>query len=239
MSDQEARSDGFVWIVAAALLSMLVALWAALLYAPTARIEGDIQRLFYLHVPAAFTMFLVYGLLTLASVLYLVQRRERWDEVAVAAADLSLLFGTVVLTTGPVWGRIAWGAWWVWDGRLTSTLVLWLILVAYQMLRRYGGHGEQVARYGAVLAIIGFVDIPIIHYSVQWWRTMHPEPKIMTEGSVGGGLGDPAMLLTWAIGMVATLLLAGALLTLRLRLERQSRRVDRALESSRELVASA
>ncbi len=227
------------WLVPLAFLAMLAGLYSALLYAPTAAIEGDVQRIFYVHVPAAFTAFLVYGLLFLASVMYLLKRRERWDELAVASADLALLFCTVVLTTGPVWGRIAWGTWWTWDARLTSTLVLWLMLVAYQMLRRYGGDGEQVARYCAVLAIVGFADLPIIHYSVRWWRTMHPEPKIMTEGSVGGGLGDPAMLLTWAIGMVATFMLAGVLLNARLRLERQSRRVDRAVEILREATPLA
>lgn len=233
----EARNDSLSWLVPSAFVAMVAGLWAALIYAPTVRIEGDIQRIFYIHVPAAFTMYLVYFALALASVMYLVQRRERWDEVAVTAADLSLLFGTIVLTTGPVWGRIAWGAWWTWDGRLTSTLVLWLILVAYQMLRHYGGDGEQAARYCAVLAIIGLVDIPIIHYSVQWWRTMHPEPKVMTEGSIGGGLGDPAMLVAWAIGMVATLGLATVLFAYRLRLERQQRRVERAVELLHESTA--
>jgi len=138
----------FVPIVAVA---MFVALWAALIYAPTERIEGDMQRMFYIHVPAAFTMFLSYGIMTLASVIYLVRRQERWDEAAAATAEVATLFGTIVLVTGPVWAKPVWGTWWVWDARLTSTLVLWLILVAYQMLREYGGSPEQVARYCACL----------------------------------------------------------------------------------------
>lgn len=230
MSVPSGNRDPLEWGILAGFTAVVASLWAALVYAPTAAIEGDIQRIFYIHVPAAFTMFLLYGILTLASGLYLARRQERWDEVAVAAADLSLLFATVVLTTGPVWGRIAWGTWWIWDARLTSTLVLWLILVAYRMLRRYGGEGEQAARFGAVLALIGFADIPIIHYSVTWWRTLHPAPKIMTEGSVGGGLGDPAMLIAWGIGMLGTLVLAGVLMAVRLRLERHGRRAERLFE---------
>jgi heme exporter protein C len=210
--------------VPVAALTMIVALWAALIYAPTERIEGDMQRMFYLHVPAAFTMFLAYGIMTLASVIYLVRREDRWDEAAAAAASVATLFGTVVLLTGPVWAKPIWGTWWTWDARLTSTLVLWLILIAYQMLRQYGGSPEQVARYCAVLAVIGFADLPIIHYSVKWWRTMHPDPKIMTEGSIGQGLA-PSMLLAFALGMLATLLFFGVVLGLRLQLERQSRRL--------------
>lgn len=207
-----------------AAIAMIVALWAALIYAPTERVEGDMQRMFYLHVPAAFTMFLAYGIMTLASVIYLVRREDRWDEAAAACAGVATLFATIVLLTGPVWAKPVWGTWWTWDARLTSTLVLWLILVAYQMLREYGGSPEQVARYCAVLAVIGFADLPIIHYSVKWWRTLHPDPKIMTEGSVGQGL-PPEMLLTFAIGMVATLMFFGVVLGLRLQLERQERRV--------------
>ena len=164
--------------------------------------------------------------------MYLLRRQERWDEVAAATAEVATLFATVVLLTGPVWAKPVWGTWWVWDARLTSTLVLWLILVAYQMLRTYGGNPEQVARFCAVLAVVGFADLPIIHYSVKWWRTLHPDPKIMTEGSMGGGLA-PSMLAAFAVGMVATLMLFGCLLVLRLRLERQGRRVSALRESTR------
>lgn len=223
------RADPLAWVVPVSFAAMVAALWAALVYAPTARIEGEIQRMFYVHVPAAFTMYLAYGLLFVASVAYLLRRRERWDEVAVASAEVAALFATIVLLTGPVWAKPVWGTWWSWDSRLTSTLVLWLILMAYLMLRSYGGDGEQVARYCGVLAIIGFVDLPIIHYSVRWWRTLHPDPKIMTEGSVGAGV-EGSMLAAFGIGMLAILLLFGVLLALRLRLERLSRRTDRAEE---------
>jgi len=219
-------------LVPVAAVAMIIGLWAALQYAPTERVQGNVQRIFYFHVPAALTMYLAYGLVFLASIMYLWRRQERWDEVAAAAAEVGTLFATIVLITGPIWAKPIWGAWWVWDGRLTSTLVLWLIFVAYLMLRTYGGSAEQVARYCAVLGIIGFLDIPIVHYSVTWWRTLHPQPVIMTEGSAGGGV-ESTMLLALAICLVATFLLFGILLTLRLRLERANRTVNAIVETRR------
>lgn len=220
-------------LVPVAAVAMLVALWASLFYAPTERVMGDVQRIFYFHVPAALTMYVAYGLVFLASLMYLWKRQERWDELATAAAEVGTVFATIVLITGPIWGKPVWGTWWVWDGRLTSTLVLWLIFVAYLMLRSYGGGGQQVARYCAVLGIIGFVDLPIIHYSVTWWRTLHPGAVIMTEGSVGQGV-EASMLITIVLGLVATLLLFALMLTLRLRLERLRRRAIAAHERVRE-----
>lgn len=206
-----------------ACLGILLTVYFALIYAPTERTEGDVQRLMYLHVPAAITMYVAYAILFVASLLYLLQRKSSWDEVGASAAEVAIVFATVVLTTGPVWAKPVWGTWWTWDARLTSTLVLWLILAAYLMLRAYGGDAEQRARYCAVLAIFGFLDLPIIHYSVRWWRTLHPDPKLMTEGGVGSGL-PPSMLAALAVGMVGALTLFAALFTLRLRLERLDRR---------------
>jgi heme exporter protein C len=211
-------------LVAFAAASMVAALWAALLYAPT-ETQGDVQRIFYVHVPAALTMYLAITLLFIASLLYLQSRQARWDEVAAAAGETGLVFGTIVLTTGPVWAKPVWGTWWTWDARLTSFFILWLIFVAYVMLRAYGGPPEQVARFCAVLAVLGFIGMPITHYSVEWWRTMHPEPIVMTEGGLGAGLPD-RMLAALAVGQVAALALFATLFSLRLRLERQTRRVD-------------
>lgn len=219
-------------LVPTAAVAMLAALWAALFYAPTERVMGAVQRIFYFHVPAALMMYVAYGLVFLASLMYLWKRQERWDELAAAAAEVGTVFATIVLITGPIWGKPVWGTWWVWDGRLTSTLVLWLIFAAYLMLRSYGGDGQQVARYCAVLGIIGFVDLPIIHYSVTWWRTLHPDAVIMTEGSIGQGL-EASMLITVALGLVATALLFALMLTLRLRLERLQRRATAAHERLR------
>jgi heme exporter protein C len=212
-------------LVAFAAASMVASLWAALLYAPTEVAQGDVQRIFYVHVPAALTMYLAITLLFIVSLLYLQSRQARWDEVAAAAAESGLVFGTIVLLTGPMWAKPIWGAWWTWDARLTSFFILWLIFVAYVMLRAYGGPPEQVARFCAVLAILGFIGMPITHYSVEWWRTMHPEPILMTEGGLGANLPD-SMLAPLAMGLVAALALFATLFTVRLRLERQSRRLD-------------
>ena len=225
MSTRPTRSDslGTLSIVACGLYS--ISLGLIFLYAPTERIEGDIQRMLYVHVPAALTMYLSYGLVFFASVMYLLRREARWDELAAAAAEVGTVFTSTMIITGPLWAKPVWGTYWVWDARLTSAFVLWLIFIGYLMLRSYGGHAEQVARYCAVLAIIGFADLPIIHYSVRWWRTLHPDAKIMTEGSPGQGL-EPPMLATFAVAFLATLLVFTLLLKLRLRMERQQRRVD-------------
>ena len=218
-------TDSLNTLVSIGFLAALVALWAAFLYAPTERIEGIVQRILYMHVPAAMTMYVAYSLVFLASVMYLTRRDSRWDELAAASAEVGTVFATTVLITGPIWAKKAWGTYWVWDARLTTTLLLWLIFCAYLMLRAYGGGGEQVARYCAVVGIIGFADLPIIHYSVQWWRTLHPEPKVMTQGSMGGGM-ETSMFLTLALGTVAALMLFAVLLRLRLRLERMERRLE-------------
>ncbi|MFQ5742930.1 MAG: cytochrome c biogenesis protein CcsA [Acidobacteriota bacterium] len=228
-------SSPSVALVAAAASAMVASLYAALIYAPSDSYQGDVQRLFYLHVPAALTMYVAITMVFLASILYLQRRESRWDEVGAAAAEVGTLFGTIVLITGPIWARPIWGTWWTWDARLTSFFILWLIFVAYLMLRAYGGSPEQVARYCAVLAIIGFLDLPIIHFSVQWWRTLHPQPVLMTEQGLGANLPG-SMLIAFAVGLVSTLLLFCVLFLLRLRIERMSRRLltlRRLLEGAR------
>lgn len=220
-----APSTGLIGI---AVLCMLASLYAAFLYAPTDSFQGDAQRLFYLHVPAALTMYLAILVVFVASVLYLQSRDARWDEVAAAAAEIGLLFGTIVMITGPMWAKPVWGTWWEWqDARLVTFFILWLIFVAYVMLRSYGGAPEQVARFCAVLGILAFIGMPITHYSVRWFRTLHPEPVVMTEGGLAGGLVNaPEMLHAFVIGLVAAFLLFANLFALRLRLERQGRRVQ-------------
>jgi len=225
VSTRPSRSDSLGSLAIVAFVLSVISLGLTFLYAPTERVEGDIQRMLYLHVPAAFTMYGSYAIVFFASVMYLLRRESRWDELAASAAEVGTVFTTIMITTGPIWAKPVWGTYWVWDARLTSAFVLWLILIGYLMLRSYGGHAEQVARYCAVLAIIGGADLPIIHYSVRWWRTLHPDAKIMTEGSLGQGVETP-MLITFAVAFAATLLVFAVLLKLRLNLERQQRRLD-------------
>jgi heme exporter protein C len=140
-------------------------------------IEGDVQRLMYLHVPSAsIGTYVSFFITAAASVTYLISRDIRWDAVARSAATVGVMFTIIVLATGAIWGKPIWGVYWTWDARLTSTLVLLLIYSAYLLARSVAGpNDEQAARYSAIFALIGFLDIPLIHFSVDWWRTLHPQ----------------------------------------------------------------
>src|SRR6266700_6714124 len=161
-------------------LSMMLSIWMIFLYAPTDAIEGQAQRIFYFHVPISWIGMLAFVVLTIASVIYLVTRNERWDWLASASAEIGAVFITLALITGSIWGKTTWGTWWSWDPKLTATLLLWFMYVAYLMLRSYLGRTQEAARIGAVLSIVGVVDLPIIYLSVQWWRTLHPQPVVAT-----------------------------------------------------------
>ena len=212
----------------AAVLSLLAAggvlasLWMVFFYAPTESEMGVVQRIFYVHVPSAWVAFMAFGIVALCSLGYLWLRDERLDAIAVSAAELGTVFTTIVLLTGPLWGRIAWGAWWVWEPRLTLTLLLWFIYVGYFMLRGATESPERGKRFGAVLGIVGAVDIPLIHLSVQWFRSQHPKPVIMKPE---GPTADPAIVQTLLVSLLAFTLLFFALLLYRYGLERLRTRV--------------
>lgn len=191
------------------------ALFMALFYAPREATMGDAQRIFYFHVPSAWIGFLSFLIVFVASVLFLIKRERKWDALALSAAEIGVVFTTLVLLTGPVWAKAAWGTYWVWDARLTTTLVLWLIYVGYLMLRA-GADDMKRARIAAVLGIIGFLDVPIIYLSVTWWRTMHPALVV----SEAGGL-DPAMRTTLMVALLSFTVLFGWMLALRVRLEQK------------------
>jgi heme exporter protein C len=142
------------------------------------------QKIFYYHVPAAITMFASVFVSGIASIGYLVTRKPGWDDTAAAAGDLVLFFGAIMLLTGPIWGKVAWGVFWVWDARLTSSLLLWMIFVAYALIRRYGGPGSE--RLGAGLALFGMVDVPLVYFAVNFWRTQHPTNSVIP--SLQGGM---------------------------------------------------
>jgi heme exporter protein C len=140
--------------------------------APYESTMGLVQKIFYFHVPAGLVMFLAAFVCGLASIRYLWTRRRTADHVAVAAAELVLLFGVIVLLSGPLWARKAWGVWWQWDAKLTSALVLFLVLQAYLLLRRFGGPGSE--RLAAVVGLFGMANVPFVYWSVNIWRTVHP-----------------------------------------------------------------
>jgi len=186
-------------------LVMLAAIYMVFIYVPSDRVQGIAQRIFYIHVPIAFLTYVSFGVVGLASAAFLWRGGREWDRLAQASAEVGMVFCTLVLTTGPIWAKPIWGAWWTWDARLTTTLILWLIYAAYLMVRSTAGTGEQGARYAAILGIIGVVDIPIINRSVYWWRTIHPAVIVTREG--GSGLSDPRMQATFAVCLLAFFLL--------------------------------
>jgi heme exporter protein C len=175
----------------------------AMFIAPREATMGDVQRIFYYHLPSAWIAFLLFFVNFLASVWYLVRRNTGADALALASAEVGVSFCTIVLLTGPIWARPIWGIWWTWDVRLTSTLVLWLIYVSYLVLRHYAT-GGQVPVLAAVLGIFGFADVPIVYMAIRWFRTQHPQPVI--GGGEGSGL-HPAMwvALLWNLAAFAML----------------------------------
>ena len=209
-------------LTGAAMLAMLV---GAVIVAPREAIEGEVQRIFYIHVPSALAAYLCFFIVFLASIALLWTRNLRFDAIAQSAAGVGVLFTALTLATGAIWGKPIWGVWWAWDARLTSTLVLLLIYAGYLLARSLSDRGDvQAARYAAVFAIIGFVDIPIINLSVRWWRTLHPDPIVTRL------LGDQAlptsMLVVLMLGVVAITLLALWLMALRAEVEQIAVRSD-------------
>jgi heme exporter protein C len=209
-----------------------VALGLAFFYAPTEAVQGDIQRLFYIHAPTAWVMYLAFIIVAAASVMVLARRDdwERWDRIAVSAAEVGLLFITLVLAVGPIWGHRVWGTWWVWDARLTSTLILWLIYAGYLIFRATSAPGERRARLSAVIGLVGALDIPVVHFAVYWWRTQHPVPTVLRTG---GPELPGTMLLTLMVSLAAFTVLFAALLVMRLRIEEARQRIDELAEGVR------
>jgi heme exporter protein C len=206
---------------------MVWGFYQAIYVAPDDAMQGYVFRIIYYHVPSASVAFLFFAISLLGSIGYLAWRRGRpeWAQVAdawaLAGAEVGVVFCTVVLTTGPLWGRRAWGIWWTWDARLTTTLVLWLIYVSYLLLRRFAA-GPQVQTLAAVLGIFGALDVPIVYMSNRWWRTQHPAPVF--GGSEGSGMAPSmAHVLLW--NMLAWLCWGLLILALRYAVERKHQQI--------------
>jgi heme exporter protein C len=222
LSMRGARRGALV-LGALAASTLVWAFWMIFFYAPTERTMGVVQRIFYVHVPSAWVAFLAFGIVALCSAGYLWLRDARLDAIAVSAAELGLVFTTIVLITGPLWGKIAWGAWWVWEPRLTLTLLLWFIYVGYFMLRNATENPERGKRFAAVLGIVGAVDIPLIHVSVNWFRSQHPQPVILRPE---GPSAAPEIVQTLLVSLLGFTLLFFSLLMARYVVERLSTRVE-------------
>jgi heme exporter protein C len=206
---------------------MVWGFYQAIYVAPDDAMQGYVFRIIYYHVPSASVAFLFFAISLIGSIGYLAYRRsnQQWAQVAdawaLAGAEVGVVFCSVVLTTGPLWGRRAWGIWWTWDARLTTTLVLWLIYVSYLLLRRFAA-GPQVQTLAAVLGIFGALDVPIVYMSNRWWRTQHPAPVF--GGSEGSGMAPSmAHVLLW--NMLAWLCWGVLILVLRYQVERKHQRL--------------
>ncbi len=200
----------------------------ALVIAPTEAVQGLPQRIMYVHVPSVITAYVALLLVAAGSALYLWKRESRWDHLAHAAAELGVLFVTMTLVSGSLWGRPVWGTWWTWDARLTTTLILWFIYAGYLIVRAWAP-GARGARAAAVIGIIGVLDLPLIHWSAILLRTLHPQPTVFRPE---GPALPPSMLAPLALNIVAFLSLLVALLVIRVRQERTLDRIVEALEEA-------
>lgn len=208
---------GCLALASALLITSLFQIFAV---APVEATMGIVQKIFYFHVPAAICMYIGGAACFLGSIGYMVARDERADAFAQAGGELAVAFGTIVLVTGPLWARKAWGTYWTWDPRLTTTLLALLIYGAYLVLRAFGGEGDAEKRFAAALGILGVADLPIIHYSVQKWSGQHP--TVVTDR--GGGL-DPKMLPAFLISIATFTVVAIVILWVRTRGELLARRL--------------
>ncbi len=202
---------------AAAVLVLATGLYLGLMVVPPDAVQGEVQRIMYLHVPSIVTAYLAFSVVFCASLLYLWKRDLRFDAVAVSSAEIGVLLTGITLATGSIWGKSTWGVWWTWDARLTLTAILFTIYGSYLMLRSFAEDPRAAARYGAVLAILGFLDIPLNHMAVQWWRTLHQPSSLLRPG---GPSVATVLLIPLGINVAGLVLLSVYFVLERVRLER-------------------
>jgi heme exporter protein C len=209
------REPATASLYAALLLSMGLAIFMAFIFAPAERVQAEVYRILFVHVPSAWLAFFAFGVVAFGSVMYLIRGKSRWDRLAYASSEIGVLFTTLTLITGSVWGRSVWGVWWQWDPRLTTTLIMWFIYVSYLALRSYIDDPNIRQRMASVLGIVGVVSVPIVWFSVEWWRSLHPTPSITNPG---GGM-PPEMLFTLLVSVAAFTVFYVVLVRQRMQLE--------------------
>jgi heme exporter protein C len=207
----------------AAVASLLASGALSLAVAPPDAQQGQVQRLMYVHVPAAWLAYLAFFVVFVGSVAYLKTRKLRWDRLASASAEVGVLFTALAIGLGMLWGKPVWGTWWTWDPRLTTTALLLLIYVGYLAVRRLPEGAGKRARWAAVVGIVGFADVPVVHLSVTWWRSLHQDPTVLR---VEGPTLAPIMLAALLVAVAAFTVTYLYLMVLRLRVGRLE---DRAL----------
>jgi heme exporter protein C len=196
------------WLGLAAFLGVAATVIMGLFVAPKDAGQGDAYRLLFVHVPAAWLAYLAFGVTALASSLYLIPRTRdlRWDYLAGASAELGVMFTALMLAVGSLWGRPIWGAWWAWEARLTTTAILLFLYLGYLALRRMGGSPQQRATRSAIAGLIAFIDVPIVHFSVSWWATLHQDGSVFNE-KMQVHIRDSRMQATLLLGVAAFTLL--------------------------------
>lgn len=206
------------WLALAALAASAV---MSLAVAPPDAEQGNVQRLMYIHVPAAWLAYLSFGVVFVGSIAYLVTKKTRWDRLAAASAEIGVLFTALTIVLGSLWGKPVWGTWWTWDPRLTTTAILLLIYVGYLAVRSLPDSPARKARWAAVVGIVGFVDVPIVQLSVTWWRGLHQGPtvRLLQAPTIA-----PVMLAALLVGVFAFTLVYLYLMALRLRVGRLEER---------------
>jgi heme exporter protein C len=229
-----------LWLGLPTCLLMLTSIYMVFAWVPTEADQGIVQRIFYFHVPCAWVAFAAFGLVAICGIFYLWLGQQVWDDLGYAAAECGMVFCTLVLITGSLWAKPIWGAWWTWDSRLTTTLVLWLLYGGYLLLRAMADDTPQVARFAAVIGVIAAADVPVVIVSVRLWRTIHPAVLVTRQG--GHGLEDPRMVMTLLVAMIAftalfawILMLRFATLRLRTRLGVAARDLNLAFAAACEL----
>ena len=203
-------------------VAVLTTLWAIFFWVPTDAGLGLSQRIFYYHVPSASVSFLAFAVAGLSSALFLKTGSDDWDHAAHASVTAGMAFATLVLATGSIWARTAWGTWWTWDARLTTFIILWLVFASYLLLRAMTRGNEMAPRYAAVLAIVGALNIPLVMMATRLWRTIHPQ----VIRNPRGGIDDPAMQTTLVLCMLAFVVLFSWLWALTVRVLRLGARVE-------------
>jgi len=206
----------------------MASLYAIFFYAPLEATMGLVQKVWYFHLASAWVTFLAYAVVFVAGILYLSRKKRCFDILGYSSAGIGVVFNTLVLVTGSIWAKPIWGTWWTWDSRLSTTLILWLMYIAYLMLRTSSGEDSKGARLAAVFGIVAFIDVPIVYMSIRWWRTIHP----LVFKSKGTEV-DPAMLTTLLISLVAFTLLYLCLLRQRIALEHLKDELERVKEKIR------
>lgn len=206
------KKDRIIKILLVLVLLMLpVNFYLIFQIAPTERIMGDVQRIFYLHVSLAISAYIGFGVLFVSSIMFLVKKNLYWDTLAYSAGEVGLMFSTLVLITGSLWARPVWNVWWTWDPRLVTMLILWFIYIGYFMLRKSISERLKKARYSAIVGILGFLDVPVVRLATKWWRSIHP--RLSKEG---GGL-DPLMMKVMLFSLLTFFVFTIVIITFRFR----------------------